>query len=528
MRIFISYARKDRMFCDVLNNTLDVIQDVEVDRDISQPMPGTPLPDRIKEMISSCDLFIVLLTESGLNSPWVTTEVAWATSIGKRIIPILQVGRSLNEVPSLRGDLEYIKYDPSNYESTIEELRNLVENSLKKMKRHESLNNTTHRKEITTMDRLDSEDILNLLLLKSADLAPALEQRLLQNAKTTIADFFTDPRYATLTNLGTLATDASVIIIRKETLHALLRAAQKSSPNIFRREGYEAGILYGIGVIKWFLDKSATVRGKKGLPRDSFGLLEACARIDEASGWGKIEVTKTKSPFVAPAQGWTGTVTIKSNFLADEMVYTKSKDSVERYSTYKSFWKGYIEGTFSAALGAWYGIWMSEGEEVVPFFSAQCEERENGHGSDLVFDLRIQPPVYNVTYMSLQNELFCPYLRGENARVVRSARGVLEGFVRELAGSESAEEDAKGIVRALTWLGQHVDNTAKGAVAYLQEIRTFLHGPVHDVSTEPSDGVTRHILRLTTAAVFMACRDIRLDDKMKFELRSILSRQNTE
>jgi len=517
------------MLCDALNSALDTMQDVEVDRDTSQPEPGMPLPDRIKEMISSCDLFIVLLTESGLSSPWVTTEVAWATSIGKRVIPVLQEGRTLSEVPSLRGDLEYINYDPANYEYTIDMLRRFVENALKIRRGRESLGNATLGKEAMIMDRLDLDDIDNLLLLKTADLAPALEERLRQNAKSTITDFFADPRYATLTNIATLATDASVIIIRKETLHALLRAAQKGNSSIFRREGYEAGTLYGIGVIKWFLEKSSTVRGRKGLPRDPIGLLRACAKIDEASGWGKIEMTATRSDRIAPVLGgWTGTVSIKSNFLAHEFTDARMEDSSDRYTTYKAFWKGYLEGTFSAALGAWYGTWVSAGEENVPFFAAQCEERDDVQTSDLVFNLRVQPPTYNMTYMTLQRELLCPYLRGENARVVRSARGVLEGFVRELAGSASSEEDVRGITRALAWLGQHVDNAAKGSAAYLQETRTFLHEHVHDVSTEPSDGVTRRILRSTASAVFMACRDIRLDDKMKLELQAILSRRNTE
>ena len=117
------------------------------------------------------------------------------------------------------------------------------------------------------MERLDQEQIINLLLLKSSELAPSLEQRLIQTARATITEFFLDPRYSALTNVGTLATDTNVIIIRRETLHALLRAANKGNPSIFRREGYEAGCLYGIGVIKWFLEKSATAHGVRGLPQ---------------------------------------------------------------------------------------------------------------------------------------------------------------------------------------------------------------------------------------------------------------------
>ena len=146
-------------------------------------------------------------------------------------------------------------------------------------------------------------------------------------------------------------------------------------------------------------------------------------------------------------------VSIKDNFLAYELDEFKSKDSVDRYAMYRSFWRGYLEGTFSAALGSWYGMWVHEGEEGMPLFEARCEDGENDK-SDLVFRLSIRPPVYGSTFMSLQRELLCPFVLGERARVVRSARGVVEGFVRELAGTDASNENVKGIVNALTWLGQ--------------------------------------------------------------------------
>ena len=526
MQVFISYARKDRLLCDAVMHTLEGIGNIESYRDTSPPMPGVSLSDRFKMKIASCDLFVVLLTENSITSTWVTTEVAWAISNGKYIIPVLQVGRNLNEVPSLRSDLEYIKYDPTDYEPTLDGLRNFVEKARKETTPLKCPDECVVRKEtIATIDRLNSEDILNLLSLKSEELVPPLVERLVQNAKATLSEFFTDPRYGSFVNVGTLATDAKVIITRWDTLHALLRAAQKANPSAFRRAGYEAGSLYGIGVIKWFLEKSATKRGKKGLPRDSFSVLEACAKIDNASGWGKIEVTKTKSASPTPSQGWNGVVTIKDHFLAHEIMESKTKDASNRYANYKAFWKGYLEGSYSAALGAWYGIWTSEGgEEEFPLFVTYCEEHEIKEEADLVFDLYIRYPIYNATFVHLQRELFCPYLRDEKVRIVARARGVVESFIRELAGVESSQRE--DMVQALTWLGQNADDTAKGAAAYLAETRNFLHSPVHDVSREPTEGEARRILRLTSAAIFIACRDIRLDDKMKSELRSALLHRN--
>lgn len=387
---------------------------------------------------------------------------------------------------------------------------------------HESQDVVPSGKTRRVMERLDQEQVINLLVLKGADLAPSLERRLIQNAKATISEFFLDPRYSALTNVGTLATDTNVIVIRKETMHSLLRASSKGNPSIFRREGYEAGSLFGLGVVKWFLEKSSATLGIRGLPRDPFGVLDACARIDEASGWGKIEVVKLKPQSGGAVYGWTGFVSVKNNFLGQEVGETKSKESVERYTAYRAFWRGYLEGTFSAALGVWYGMWAIEGEEM-PLFEVRCDD-EKWEATDLIFQISVRPPSYGETFNNLQRELFCPYLQGENARVVRSARGVIEGFVRELAETDATNEDVRGIVRGLSWLGQNVDNTAKSATAFLQETRTFLHEHIHDVR-EPTEGETRRILRITTAALLMACRDIMLDSKMKSELKSLLHRE---
>ena len=48
MQIFVSYSRKDKLFCDAVVRELQAFEDVEVYIDTSEPMPGTSLPDQSK------------------------------------------------------------------------------------------------------------------------------------------------------------------------------------------------------------------------------------------------------------------------------------------------------------------------------------------------------------------------------------------------------------------------------------------------------------------------------------------------
>ena len=531
MRVFVSYARKDMLLCDAVVRELEMIDNVAVYRDVTHPEPGLSVPDRIKEQIGFCDIFLVLLTQRSVNSNWVLTEIAWAEE--KFIVPIVEKEVDLDGIPSLSTDLEQIRYDPADYRPALAKLRSFVEKRIRvesNLSDSSVLGASDDRRERTgLMDRLDSEDIHNLLLLGGADIAPLLEQRLADNAKATVHEFFTDPRYGSFVNVGTLRTDTKVIITRWGTLHALLQAADKGGRVAFRYAGYEAGVLYGLGVIKWFLDKTEAAIKRRGLPRNSIDLLEACLEIDRASGWvdmasgrGNIEVRKFSEPSDGP--GWNGEVLVRGHFLTHEFSEVKSKNSERRYNGYESFWESYLESTFSAALTTWYGVWTSEGGELeIPLFVAECKKREGQPGTDLAFDLQIHNPIYRTTYMNLQRELLCPYLNKDFARVVARARGVVEGFVRELADSgESPKED---MTRALTWLGKNIENNGKAAAAALQRVRNDLHSGVHVVDREPTASEARRILRMTAATVIMACRDIRIDDDVVVALRQeLLSR----
>ncbi len=527
MRVFISYAREDMLLCDTVIRELETIDEVDVDRDVTHPEPGMPIPDRIREQMRSCDLFIVLLTPNSVNSKWVTTEIAWAGQMQKRIVPVVQAGVSSGDVPALRADLEHIIYDPADYTPALVKLHAL----LARLQDETPADSTGSEKAtgrtagIPLVHRLTTDDIRNLLSLGSTDMARMLEQRLVQNARATVQDFFTDPRYGSFVNVGTLRTDANVLIMRWDTVHTLLRAAHEGTRTAFRRAGYEAGILYGVGLIRWFLERTTETEKGAGLPRDSLGLLKACSRIDVASGWGQIDVVRVSKS--STGFGWHGTISIRDHFLAHEVCEIRSRHSERRYSEYVVFWKAYIESTFSAALASWYGIWTSEGgEEEVPFFVAECEDGGDPPGNDLVFDIRICSPLYDRTRMNLQRELFCPYIRRAATHVIARARGVIEGFVRELAGvEESAQEDMK---QALTWLGQNVGDEAKEAAAALQKARNVLHGFVHAVDTAPTEAESRSVLRSCGSAVLMACRDIRLEEHMKAELRRQLLSQSDQ
>lgn len=516
MRIFISYAKEDLLLCDTFERELKAVRGVVVIRDISQSEPGTHLPSRIKEQIDSCDLFAVLLTENSLKSKWVQMEIDRARDVGKHIVPIREVGVELSEIPSLEDKWEYISYDPTRYQETVKQLKEFLAREIKKEGSHND--SLPHQKPIGKgLISLSEEEISTLVLARSADIVPVIERQLIESARNTIVTFLTDPKHGRFVNLGTLSTDAKVVIIRPGTLHALLRAARHGSGPAFRHAGYEAGTLYGIGVVKWFLERTKEVYGTTGLPEDSFVLLKTCVQIDRTSGWGQIELA---DPVVSTADlGWSSTLSISQDFLSLEASESRFKEPKDRYKAYSDFWQGYLEATFTSALLSWCGEWMSKRKEFM-LLVAECRKSEDASTpTHLVFDIRVHAPRYAKTCRNLERELFRPYVYGNNKLVVRDARGVVEGFVRELA--DAPGHPRENIKDALTWLAHDGPNKARGAASTLQKVRNTLHEVVHELA-EPSEQETQEILCSTTAAILMACRDIEIDEVTRENIKQAL------
>ncbi len=69
--------------------------------------------DVIKDMISLCPYFLVVLTREGIASQWVNQEIGYAVGKGKKPIPIIEVDSSTGRCIDSKGFVEL--HDPINY-----------------------------------------------------------------------------------------------------------------------------------------------------------------------------------------------------------------------------------------------------------------------------------------------------------------------------------------------------------------------------------------------------------------------------
>ncbi len=513
IRVFISYAWDDTLLADTIADALLEVKGIEVDRDNRKSSLGTPLSERLQGQIKECDVFLLLLTQANVESKWVTAELSWANQLEKRVIPVVQRGTHLSDIPGGTLALEYLEFDPSNYRELIKKLvASICAIHDVTLEADMESPRTAVQNDNDDLMELLPRDLENLLSLSSDAVARQLEPQLIEAARLAVHRFFTNPKHF-YANIGTLQTDGQTLIIRWDTLHALLRAASKPQARAYRIAGYEAGVLYGIGVISWFLRKCQEAHGRAGLPRTTYDLLWACAAIDKASGWGDIKLNRHDAEM--PSIGWTGEIRIQNDFLTS---YHQAFESTEEalYRNFRSFWQGYLEGTFSTALGTWYGIKTSDGRGAeIPLLYAICSPAENENSDGLLFKLEVRQPHYGATFLNLQRELFCPYLRDESTRIVARARTVVEGFVRELAGVEGSPQEH--VQKALTWLAQHGPTSMRGAASVMQNARNKLHAGVHEGNSEPSKEEAHKVVRTTSAAVLLACREILLSSEERKE-----------
>jgi len=514
MEVFISYAREDSLLSDMIEHTLLEIEHVDVLRDVTTLEPGTRVPDRILGQIDASDLFIVLLTRNSIDSHWVQMEINRARDREKRLIPILEVGQSLAAVPGLPTDMEYIPYEPKQYRECSRLLTEHVRRIL--VDANATARERPQARSGSDLLSLDEQGIGTLKVSRSSETAPLLEKHLVRNARETIEKFILDPKLSRLVDLGMLSTDTRVVVMRPSTLHVLLEAGRSGGPLAFLYAGYEAGILYGIGVVRWFLQRSEEIFGSPGLPGDSFALLRTCLEIDRASGWGHIELQEVSDR--RWEVGWGGRITVKRNFLSKSMGEATTSREAQQHAGFKEFWIGYLEGTFTSALLSWSGEWMKKKKET-PLLVAQCLEEHTEDDSALSLGVQVRRPKYPATCEAVQSALLQPYIERNDSLVVRSARSVIEGLVREMAGS--AGDSRERVTEAITWLARNVEGRAKGCCGKLQTNRNLLHTNAHELR-EPTREETREILCSTGASVLMACREIHLDDAQRDGLRAEL------
>lgn len=141
--IFISYSRKDHEFCKALSKSLRtdnyvVIYDQATNGNIDPDLRLTPQDEwwlSIKSMIAGCDVMIFITSPDSAKSDACDDEIAYAKSLGKRIVPVLYRDLDLDIAPerlrSLNIRIDFRSNNQEEFDAAFsilnEELRTDVE-----------------------------------------------------------------------------------------------------------------------------------------------------------------------------------------------------------------------------------------------------------------------------------------------------------------------------------------------------------------------------------------------------------------
>jgi hypothetical protein len=124
MKIFISHSISDKQLIKTLINR---ITPLGIKLLIAEHYFSThnTITSKIEKLIDHSDFAIILLTENGFNSNFVHQEIGYIKKAGKHSIQIVETGQEKNITGFIYGK-DYLKYDPKNPDTLVEQLTNLL------------------------------------------------------------------------------------------------------------------------------------------------------------------------------------------------------------------------------------------------------------------------------------------------------------------------------------------------------------------------------------------------------------------
>lgn len=151
-KVFVSHSTSDQGLVTALSNLLTKFG-VEVFVAEWYLSPGESLSKQIVAQIEKTNCMVVLLTQNGLRSNWVQTEVGIAIGNKIPIIPIVEKGTDPKNLAALQEKV-YIEYDSSQPQQAL-------------LKASTYLNSLKLKKEEQEKDLLVAGAIFAFLLLLS-------------------------------------------------------------------------------------------------------------------------------------------------------------------------------------------------------------------------------------------------------------------------------------------------------------------------------------------------------------------------
>lgn len=98
LRIFLSYAVTDSVYAHKLRVLLSQRPNLHIFT-TEMLSAGEDWESKLKDEISQCDIFVVVLSPNSVNSKWVLHELGAAWAINKLIIPVVTHPEVFSKIP---------------------------------------------------------------------------------------------------------------------------------------------------------------------------------------------------------------------------------------------------------------------------------------------------------------------------------------------------------------------------------------------------------------------------------------------
>lgn len=124
IRIFLSYAAADKEYGHKLLNLLSQRPNLHIFT-LEVLSAGEDWKSKLKDELSKCDFFIVLLSSNSVNSKWVLPELGAAWALNKSIISVVTHPEVFSKIPvDLRKvqsvDIKYLEKHPEAINQILE------------------------------------------------------------------------------------------------------------------------------------------------------------------------------------------------------------------------------------------------------------------------------------------------------------------------------------------------------------------------------------------------------------------------
>ncbi len=128
INIFLSYALEDKAEMQIVKGRLSQKPNLRIFT-TDMISAGEFWKSELRQAISQCDVFVVLLSPKSVSSKWVQVELGAAWGLCKPIIPIVTHRDLIGSIPLEMQDIQYLNLEELDDYSTLESIFERFENA---------------------------------------------------------------------------------------------------------------------------------------------------------------------------------------------------------------------------------------------------------------------------------------------------------------------------------------------------------------------------------------------------------------